>query len=92
VTALVRKDEARSPQRHRPTTPIARSDIPASNRAELDQAISIAHAFFLGEEPWRRSDCDIVSTAGAIAETSGLGADDIKGLLFAERDAKNSLA
>jgi hypothetical protein len=61
-----------------------------SNRASLDQAISIARAFFLGEEPWRWSDCDIVSAADAIAKTSGLGADDIQALLFAERDAKTA--
>lgn len=56
-------------------------------RAELDQAISIAHAFFLGEEPWRWSDCDIVSTADSIAEASGVGADDIRAILFLERDS-----
>ena len=82
MTARIRKDAARAAPRANPKR------YPMSNKAELDQAISIAHAFFLGEEPWRWSDCDIHSTADTISETSGIGADDIKALLFAERDAK----
>jgi hypothetical protein len=61
-----------------------------SDKARLDQAISIAHSFFLGEEPWRWSDCDIVSTADSLSEASGLGADDIKTVLFTERDLRTA--
>ncbi len=57
---------------------------------EFDQAISIAHAFFLGDDPCGWSDCDIVSTADSIAETSGVDTDEIKDFLFAERDARTT--
>jgi hypothetical protein len=60
--------------------------------AELDQAISIAHAFFLGEDPSDWSDGDIVSTAESIAETSGVDTLALRTFLFAERDARTAVA
>ena len=55
---------------------------------ELAQAISIAHAFYLDDDPMEWSDGDIVSAAESIAETGWVDAEDIRILLFAERDAR----
>ena len=55
--------------------------------AKLDQAIAIAHGFYLGDNPEQWSDNDIDSTAESIAETSGVDFNDIKLFLFSEREA-----
>lgn len=55
--------------------------------AELDQALSIAHAFFLGVSPSAWTDRDILSTAASIAKSSGLDPEDIRAFLVAERCA-----
>ena len=55
--------------------------------AELDQAISIARGFYLGDDPGEWSDIDIASTAEDIAETSSVDVDDLKLYLACERDA-----
>jgi hypothetical protein len=60
---------------------------PSALSAKLDQAISIAHGFYLGDDPERWSDNDIDSTAESIAETSGVDCDDIKLFLVSEREA-----
>ena len=60
---------------------------PARLSAELDQAISIAHGFYLGEDPEEWSDNDIDSTAESISEASGVDSDDIKLFLVSEREA-----
>ena len=57
---------------------------------QLDQAISIARGFYLGDDPTDWSDNDIVSTADEISETSGVASDEIKLFLFAEREARKS--
>jgi hypothetical protein len=55
--------------------------------AELDQALSIAHVFYLGDDPEQWSDNDIDSTAESIADTSGVDWNDIKLFLVSEREA-----
>ena len=60
--------------------------VAARLTAELDQAISIARGFYLGDDPGEWSDIDIDFTAEDVAESSGVDCSELKLFLVSERD------
>ncbi len=62
--------------------------VAARLTAELDQAISIARGFYLGDDPGEWSDIDIDSTAEDVAESSGVDCSELKLFLVSERNSR----